>query len=316
MVNAIETIGLSKLYSGGVQAVNGLDLKVKKGEIFGFLGPNGAGKTTSIKMMTGLLKPTSGEVLIEDEKIEVASRDMKRKIGLCPQDIVVWSELTCLENLLVIGDMYEVEKEDACKRAKMLLEELKLSEKSDALANTLSGGMQRRLNVAMALIHDPSIIVLDEPSAGLDPQSRLVVQDFIAKMGTQEGKTVILTTHMMDEVDKLCARVGIIDQGKLLVMDTPEALKSNGGKGDVIEITLSDDSKSKQAVDELLKIKQIDEAKMMGDKILIRTLDAINKLPRVFEILHGLKADITNVSMRRNTLEDVFITLTGKAMRE
>jgi len=316
MVNAIETIGLSKLYSGGVQAVNGLDLKVKKGEVFGFLGPNGAGKTTSIKMMTGLLKPTSGEVLIEDEKIEVASRDMKRKIGLCPQDIVVWNHLTCMENLLVIGDMYEIAKGDARKRAKMLLEELKLSEKSDALANTLSGGMQRRLNVAMALIHDPSIIVLDEPSAGLDPQSRLVVQDFIAKMGTQEGKTVILTTHMMDEVDKLCARVGIIDQGKLLVMDTPEALKSNVGKGDVIEITLSDDSKIKQAVDELLKIKQIDEAKMMGDKILIRTLDAINKLPRVFEILHGLKADITNVSMRRNTLEDVFITLTGKAMRE
>jgi len=316
MTYAIETIGLSKLYSGGVQAVNDLSLKVKKGEVFGFLGSNGAGKTTSIKMMTGLLKPTSGEVLIEGEKIEVASRDMKRKIGLCPQDIVVWSELTCLENLLVIGDMYEVEKEDACKRAKMLLEELKLSEKSDALANTLSGGMQRRLNVAMAVIHDPAIIVLDEPSAGLDPQSRLVVQDFIEKMGTEEGRTVILTTHMMDEVDKLCERVGIVDHGKLLVLDTPEALKRKVGKGDVIEITLSDDSKSKQAVDELLKMEQIDEAKMVGDKIVIRTLDAVNKLPSVFSILHGLRADIANVSMRRNTLEDVFITLTGRAMRE
>lgn len=316
MTDAIETIGLSKLYSGGVQAVNDLDLKVKKGEVFGFLGPNGAGKTTSIKMMTGLLKPTSGEVLIEGEKIEAASRGTKRKIGLCPQDIVVWTELTCIENLLVLGDMYEVPKEDARKRAKMLLEELKLSEKSSALAGTLSGGMKRRLNVAMALIHDPKIIVLDEPSAGLDPQSRLVVQDFIAKMGTQEGKTVILTTHMMDEVDKLCERVGIIDHGKLLVLDTPEALKSKVGKGDVIEITLSDDSKSKQAVDELLNIKQIDEAKMIDDRILIRTLDAVNKMPRVFSILHGLQADITNVSMRRNTLEDVFITLTGRAMRE
>ncbi len=316
MTDAIETIGLSKIYPGGVQAVNDLNLNVRNGEVFGFLGPNGAGKTTSIKMMTGLLKPTSGEVLIEGEKIEVASRETKRNIGLCPQDIVVWNNLTCMENLLVIGDMYEMPKIDSRKRADMLLEELKLSEKSNAIANTLSGGMKRRLNVAMALINDPNIVVLDEPSAGLDPQSRLVVQGFINKMGSEEGRTIILTTHMMEEVDKLCSRVGIIDHGKLLVLDTPEVLKSKVGKGDVIEFTLSDNSKCNEAVEELLKIEGINEAKTVENKIFIRTLDVVNKLPKVFSILQALQAKITNVSMHRNSLEDVFITLTGRAMRE
>jgi len=147
---AIETKGLSKRYPNGVLAVDGLSLQVLKGEVFGFLGPNGAGKTTSIKMMVGLLKPTSGQVLIEGERIEAASRHIKRSIGVCPQDIVIWNRLTCMENLLVVADMYEVSRTVSVKRARKLLDDLQLAEKRDALASSLSGGMKRRLNVAMA----------------------------------------------------------------------------------------------------------------------------------------------------------------------
>ena len=154
---AVETMDLSKRYPGGVLAVDGLSLRIRKGEVFGFLGPNGAGKTTSIKMMVGLLKPTSGHTLINGEKIEAASRQVKKSIGVCPQDIVIWNRLTCMENLLTIADMYEVPRKASTERAEEMLEDLKLTDKKDVLAINLSGGMKRRLNVAMALIHDPEI---------------------------------------------------------------------------------------------------------------------------------------------------------------
>ena len=243
---AIETKDLSKRYPNGVLAVDGLSLRVWKGEVFGFLGPNGAGKTTSIKMVVGLLKHTSGHVLIEGERIEAASKRIKKSIGVCPQDIVVWTRLTCMENLLVMADMYEVPRNVAVKRAEKLLDDLKLTDKRNALAASLSGGMKRRLNVAMALIHNPEIVVLDEPTAGLDPQSRLVVTEYIRGLKETKKLTVILTTHEMDIADQLSDRVAIIDHGKLLVLDTPENLKDRVGKGDIMEMALNDEAKNER----------------------------------------------------------------------
>jgi ABC-2 type transport system ATP-binding protein len=313
---AIETKDLSKKYPTGLLAVNGLSLQVMKGEVFGFLGPNGAGKTTSIKMMAGLLKPTSGQVLIGGERIEAASKSIKKSIGVCPQDIVVWTRLTCMENLLIMADMYEVPRSVSVKRAEKLLEDLKLTDKKNALAASLSGGMKRRLNVAMALIHNPEIVVLDEPTAGLDPQSRLVVTEYIRGLKESKKMTVILTTHEMDIVDQLSDRIAIIDHGKLLVLDTPENLKDRVGKGDIMELALNDEAKNGVVIEALEKVKGIKEVTEVHGKIVVRTLDAANKLPEIFTLLERVGAKVLDVSLRRNGLEDVFITLTGKGLRE
>lgn len=315
MTLAIEVENLTKRF-GDLTAVDQLTLGIRKGEIFGFLGPNGAGKTTSIRMMTGLLKPTSGKVLIEGEEIETVSKRVKRNIGVCPQDIVVWDRLTCRENLLLIGDMYEVPREVSVQRAGELLQAMNLAEKSDTQARKLSGGMKKRLNLALALIHDPEIMVLDEPITGLDPQSRLMVSEYIRSLGEDQGKTMILTTHLMEVADQLSDRVAIIDHGKLLVLDTPEQLKKTVGRGDVVEISLFDTSKNSQAIQMLKEMEGIEEINEIRGKITLRALNAVNMLPTIFDSLQRIDLDILNLSLRANSLENVFITLTGRALRE
>lgn len=315
MTLAIEVENLTKRF-GDLTAVDQLTLGIRKGEIFGFLGPNGAGKTTSIRMMTGLLRPTSGKVLIEGEEIETVSKRVKRNIGVCPQDIVVWDRLTCRENLLLIGDMYEVPREVSVQRAGELLQAMNLGEKSDTQARKLSGGMKKRLNLALALIHDPEIMVLDEPITGLDPQSRLMVSEYIRSLGEDQGKTIILTTHLMEVADQLSDRVAIIDHGKLLVLDTPEQLKKTVGRGDVVEISLFDTSKNSQAIQMLKEMEGIEEINEIRGKITLRALNAVNMLPTIFDSLQRIDLDILNLSLRANSLENVFITLTGRALRE
>jgi ABC-2 type transport system ATP-binding protein len=313
--SVIEVQNLTKDY-GDLTAVDQISLEIGKGEVFGFLGPNGAGKTTSIRMMVGLLKPTSGRVLIEGEEIEAISKGVKRKIGVCPQDIVTWDRLTCRENLLLVGDMYEVPREVSEKRAEELLQSLNLTEKSNTPTSKLSGGMKRRINLGMALMHDPEVIVLDEPIAGLDPQSRVMVSEFIRSLGEEEGKTIILTTHLMEVADQLSDRVAIIDHGKLLVVDTPEQLKKTVGRGDVVEISLYDRDKNGQAIQMIKEMKEIEEVNEIGGNITLRALNAVNMLPTIFNSLQSIGVDILNLSLRSNSLENVFITLTGKGLRE
>ena len=190
--------GLTRRF-GSLLAVDGLDIEVQRGEVLGFLGPNGAGKTTSIRMLCGLLRPDAGEVLLGGEPLGPAAHH-RRRVGLCPQQVVVWDRLTCLEQLTFLGTMYEVPASEARSRGESLLDRLGLSARAGALARTLSGGMQRRLNVALALVHDPELVVLDEPEAGLDPQSRVLVRDFITELAAT--KAVVLTTHNMDEAER------------------------------------------------------------------------------------------------------------------
>jgi len=312
MEHIIETKNLTKKYNGFF-AVKNLNLKIRKGEVFGFLGPNGAGKTTSIKMLTGILKPTKGEILINGKNV---SSTIKEKIGLCPQDIVIWDSLTCEENLKLIGEMYGVEKNVLNERTKKLLKDLLLTEKTKSLAGSLSGGMKRRLNLGMALVHEPDIVVLDEPSAGLDPQSRLVLWDYINSLSKNEGKTIILTTHFMEEADRLSDRVAIMDKGELLVLDTPKNLKKKLGKGDVVEIKLSNTEVIEKALEMIIAIEGVEGTKEIEDKIVVRALDAVRKLPMIIDALKGLDTEITDTSIRHNTLEDVFISLTGRGLRE
>jgi ABC-2 type transport system ATP-binding protein len=310
-VYALQVQALTKRY-GDLVAVDDLTLQIKKGEIFGFLGPNGAGKTTAINMMVGLLSPTGGAVLINGQD---RARVPKRSIGICPQEIVLWEELTCVENLTVIGDMYDLPRAVTNERVRSLLADLALSEKANARVSQLSGGMKRRLNVALAVVHDPDIVVLDEPSSGLDPQSRLLLWDFVRSL-KGKGKTTILTTHAMEEADALSDRVAIIDHGKLLQLDTPQNLKRTIGSGDIIEMQLAEPERNDTVMASFKSVKGIQEIKDVGGKINVRALNAVSLLPEILERVDAMHARVSDIAIRENTLEDVFIYLTGRGLRE
>jgi ABC-2 type transport system ATP-binding protein len=310
----LQTEGLTKRY-GDLTAVKGLTLEVYEGEVFGFLGPNGAGKTTSINMMCGLLKPDAGRVLVRGVPIENAEVEVRARVGVCPQDIVLWERLTCLEQLQFIGQMYGLDRRTARRRSEQLIEELDLVAKRKVQARALSGGLKRRLNLAMALVHDPDIVVLDEPEAGLDPQSRIKVREYVKSLARR--KTIILTTHNMDEADRVADRVAIIDHGALLVLDTPEALKRRMGEGDVVEIDLEGLGEDGQRVVRVLELlvshAWLDEERR---QLTLRALNAVSALPVILDALeaNGLRA--SDLRVRGNTLEDVFIQLTGRSLRE
>lgn len=310
MITVLQAQSLTKRY-GDVTAVNDLSLEVCEGEVFGLLGPNGAGKTTSINMICGLLKPDAGQVVIRGKVITNGDASIRTRVGVCPQNIVLWGQLTCLEQMQFIGQMYGLRGKIARERSEKLLKELNLIEKKDQLARTLSGGMQRRLNLAMALVHDPEILVLDEPEAGLDPQSRVLVREYVKSLARQ--KTIILTTHNMDEADRMADRVAIIDHGKLLTIDTPEALKRTVGEGDVLEIDL--DSGSMEAALAALN-PIVHQTSTTNHTLVVRARGVVEQLPIILDTLHAADAHPGEIRLRANTLEDVFISLTGRRLRE
>lgn len=308
----IEAIDLTKEYDD-LMAVDGLNIRIKRGEVFGFLGPNGAGKTTSIKMMVGLLRPTSGKILVNGKDVQSIE---KETIGICPQELMLWENLTCKESLNLMADMYEVPKKIRDPRVQKLLDDLFLSEKADTVVSKLSGGMKRRLNLALAVIHEPEVVVLDEPSEGLDPQSRRVLWNYIRAMRDEEGKTVILTTHLMDEADQLSDRIAIIDHGKLIRLDTPENLKKEIGEGDVVDMKLSDLSLNQDLIKVLADQEDVISVVEVNGRIIIRALNAVGKLPMMMQIVEKLNVRVVDISVRQNTLEDVFIDITGTGLRE
>src|SRR5512136_2830885 len=316
----LQTENLTKRY-GTLTAVKNLSLEVHEGEVFGFLGPNGAGKTTSINMICGLLKPDAGRVLLRGQLVASGDSEARSRVGMCPQNIVLWERLTCIEQLQFIGEMYGLNGNEARKRGERLLEELDLADKRNKQARTLSGEMQRRLNLAMALVHDPDILALDEPEAGLDPQSRIKVREYIKSLARK--KTVILTTHNMDEADRMADRVAIIDHDELLVLDTPEALKRSVGEGDVLEIGLngqtSDEAKVQAALAGLSNGDSAHIAPRLNiahGVVTVRALNAVSMLPVILEALTGAGLQPGETRVRQNTLEDVFIQLTGRRLRE
>jgi ABC-2 type transport system ATP-binding protein len=289
---------------GDLRAVENLSFEVQRNEIFGLLGPNGAGKSTTINMICGLLKPSSG-------KIHFAEGLNRSAIGYCPQENIFYPKLTCLEQLVFIGEMYGLSNQSVKRRADELLEALGLNSKRKNLAANLSGGMKRRLNIALALVHDPEIVILDEPEAGLDPQSRVLVRDFIKAMGKE--KTVILTTHNMDEADRLSDRVAIMDHGKLLLLDTPEKLKKQIGEGDLLELNFEDGANLKGFVNRM-ETMQI-EISVHEKGAFIRDPNLLVKIADIRNAAMSCGLNILEMKLRENTLEDVFIHLTGRGLR-
>jgi ABC-2 type transport system ATP-binding protein len=265
-------------------------------------------------MICGLLKMDAGEVLLDGRSIKDNYRECKPMIGLCPQNVVIWESLTCLEQLEFVGRLYDMQPDVARQRAGDLLDLFGLSERKHKLAKTLSGGMKRRLNMALALVHDPQLLILDEPQAELDPQSRILVREHMRSLA--DRKTVILCTHDMEEADRLADRIAIIDHGQLLVLDTPQGLKNRIGPGDVLEIKISEGQEEKldqlrQALPEGLR----DLAYEQGTLRLV-SVDILDRLPSLLDALQSAQLKIQDMTIRKRTLEDVFIALTGRRLRE
>lgn len=305
--------GLRKTYNG-FTAIDDINFSVFKGEVFSLLGPNGAGKTSTIKILCGILKADAGRITINGISLNTDYERAKTMIGLCPQEIVVWELLTCLEQLKLTGMFYGMTAAAAAIKAEELLQTLGLWDKRNKLAKTLSGGMQRRLNIALALVHDPELIILDEPQAGLDPQSRILVRDYIRQLA--KTKTIILTTHDMDEADRLSDRVAIIDHGKILLIDTPEKLKLRSGKGDVLQVRVN--SLEKDVADKILSMlpREFTEKKYSDGCIYLGADDMLEKIPSVSKLLKAFDIAIEDMTIRKRTLEDAFIVITGRGLRE
>ena len=313
-VSSILTVtNLTKSYKG-VQAVDKLNFDVKRGEIFGFLGPNGAGKSTTISMISGLIEPDDGDIYINGVSLKKEPKTARGLIGICPQNVVVWKDLTCYEQIELVGKMYDMEKKAIKEKGMGLLESMGLIEKKNKLAKTLSGGMQRRLNIILALVHSPELVILDEPEAGLDPQSKILVRDYIKSLA--KHKTVLLTTHNMDEADRVADRIAIIDKGKLLVIDTSEQLKNKLGQGDVLEIK-TEGATPKRIENMKTDLSAVSESFSFVDDLLnIVAPDILDNIQNIKGILQKNGITVEDIRFRKRTLEDVFITLTGRGLRE
>lgn len=305
--------GLNKKFNG-ITAVDNISFQVEKGEVFGLLGPNGAGKTTTIKMLCGLLTADSGTITLGGFTMSQHYDRLKALIGLCPQEIVVWELLTCLEQLKFVILSYDKPYKYAAAKAENLLRTLGLWEKRNKLARTLSGGMKRRLNIALAVAHEPELVILDEPQAGLDPQSRVLVRDFIRQLASE--KTVLLTTHDMDEADRLSDRIAIIDHGKILCMDTPDKIKQGSGRGDILQVRIND--ASPEAVNEALEqfSHQFADVKYTDGFFLLGADTVLERVKDVNETLKSCGIHAEDITVRKRTLEDAFIALTGRGLRE
>lgn len=312
MTFAIETQNLKK-YFNDIHAVDGIDLKIPKGSLYGVLGPNGAGKTTTIRILSTILPPTSGEVKISGFDLKKDANEIRKIIGLCPQELVIYPRLTAKENIHLIAQMHGIAKRDYKERTDELLGKMNLLDRGDSLINGFSGGMKRRINVLMAVIHEPEILFFDEPTAGLDPQSRRVVWDFIRDF-QKKNCTIILTTHNMEEADDLSDQLVIIDHGKIIAQGTPNELKGKLGEGDILEFKVGETDQREIIIEKAKKLDFVKWGSVVGKHRIV--LNALDGLRRVSEIMDVIGVKMEDISVRKNTLEDVFIDLTGRGLRD
>jgi ABC-2 type transport system ATP-binding protein len=310
----IRTERLTKVFPGGVWAVDGLDLSVRRGEIFGLLGPNGAGKTTTCGMLTTRVIPTSGHAYVGGVDVVAHPVMAKQVIGVVPQTNTLDRSLSVRENLYFHGRFFGMTAKTSRREADRLLEQFRLAHRAGVPVLTLSGGMAQRLMVARAIMHRPAILFLDEPTAGLDPQSRIALWDILGELH-REGQTILMTTHYMEEADTLCDRLAIIDHGKLLALDTPEALKRSTGADTFVTLSASGD------LDGLARVlaENVDgvgHAEAVDGTVRLKVQGTEGVLPALVSAAERGGYAVSDVSVSEPTLETVFIDLTGKDLRE
>lgn len=310
MNDILIAAGLEKRF-GDLKAVDGVSFTIARGETYGLLGPNGAGKTTSISMIAGLLERDSGTVEVAGEPISTRSTRGKAEIGLVPQDLAIYPDLTARENLWFFGRLYEIEKKALTSRIDEILTVIGLSDRADDLTKEFSGGMKRRLNIGIGLLHKPSLLILDEPTVGVDPQSRNAILESVETLSA-EGMAVLYTTHYMEEAERLCDRVGIIDEGRIKAEGTRRDLVSLLGQQDKVTIT----GELAGVNDGLAALTGVGGVSGSDHRIEILVDDATSTLPELLARVAATGANITGVEVSEPNLEAVFLHLTGKALRD
>lgn len=314
----VKAINLRKSY-GSKAAVDGIDLSIKQGQILGLLGPNGAGKSTAIKVLSGQVRPTSGKIEIDGETYDEVPKNLRGKIGVMPQDVVLWDELTVEENLKFTAELQEVPAAEAKKRIADLIDGLNLQKELKTYAKNLSGGFKRRLNLAISILHEPSLIFLDEPTPGIDPQNRRFLWEFIRELRNTGKYSIVLTDHYLDEAEKLSDYVVIMDNGKVVAEGTTEELKKKYGDGLLLQVEFDEEQvKEKEKVDKLLKeLKEKHKSvEFVNNEVGIITQDGTATLEEVLAVLPSYSLKPKNIGLKEPTLEDIFLVLTGKAIRE
>jgi ABC-2 type transport system ATP-binding protein len=306
---AIEMTDLCKTF-GTFKAVDHLSLTVQQGEIFGLLGPNGSGKTTTINMVSGLSKPTSGQVTVMGYDILHDTRKVRQLLGAVPQETALYEELSAWTNMDFHADLFGIPRKEKKERITRMLELVQLLDRKDSRVSTFSGGMKRRLALARALLHDPQLIYLDEPTLGVDVQSRRAIWDYIIAQ-REQGKTVLITTNYLEEAQALCDRLAIIDHGKLIAVDTPEHLQQNYG-GSVIEL---ETERPTSSLPELRELEGVKEVNQDGTHLKIATQGVSNIVPQIINIL-SREGEIKALEVREPNLNEIFLRLTGTALRD
>jgi len=314
MTNIVEVNHLSKQYPGSDQpAVRDVSFAIQRGEIFGFLGPNGAGKTTTISMLSCLLKPSGGSVIIAGFDLSRQPNEIKRRIGLVPQDLALYPTLSANDNLLFYGRIYGLAGKQLKQRVDDALKMVGLYDRRHEAVEKYSGGMKRRVNIAAGLLHEPEILFLDEPTVGVDPQSRNFIFDNVEELN-RNGVTVLYTTHYMEEAERLCHRVAIIDQGKIVALDSPRALQDALGGG-LIVAGLPDDVPDTLA-DDMRALRGVRSADRFDHQIKVTAINTQQTLPAVINVFNRLDINIRSLEILEPNLESVFLELTGKRLRD
>ncbi len=309
---AIQAKNLHKSF-GEIKAVQGVSFDVQQGEIFGLLGPNGAGKTTTISMLATLLRPDEGDALVMGHSIRRDPMGVKSVLGVVPQEIALYEDLSARENLTFWGKMYGLRGSGLGQRVNTVLELIGLSDRANGRVGTFSGGMKRRVNIGVALLHKPQVIYMDEPTAGIDPQSRRNILDSVVTLKNQ-GMTVLYTTHYMEEAQELCDHIAITDHGQVMACGTHEELVRLVGEQTRIDLTLN--VEVGRVLEAWRAVEGVSRVSTENDRVTVLVDDSNQVLPRLFEAATRLSARITSVDIREPNLEAVFLHLTGRALRD
>ena len=314
----VEVNDLRKQYNPpeGVTAVQGVSFAIKQGEIFSLLGPNGAGKSTTISMLSCLLAPTSGDALIDGHSISQEPKEVKQVIGVVPQEIALYDTISARENLTFWGKMYGLSGEKLKERVAEVLKIAGLTDRAEEKVVTFSGGMKRRINIAVGLLHNPKVLYMDEPTVGIDPQSRRRILDTVQELNDQ-GLTVLYTTHYMEEAEELSDRIGIIDHGKLIAVGTQDELTQMVGQYDTVQMDVGESTEvNGTLVTDLAALDGVHQAHGEGENVIVQAEDANLVLPRILQTVTEHGRSIRRLEIQEPNLEAVFLHLTGRALRD
>jgi ABC-2 type transport system ATP-binding protein len=309
----IELVDLTKKFKQ-FYAVKNLNMYIEKGEIVGLLGPNGAGKSTAISMLSTLVEPTSGDVRFQNQSMIKSPSPLRKVIGIVPQDIALYNDLTAEENLLFFGRLYHLSGSLLKKKVHEVLEQIGLTDKRKDVVKTFSGGMKRRLNIGVALLHDPEFIIMDEPTVGIDPQSRNYILETVKKLNQEKQMTVLYTSHYMEEVEYLCNRIYIMDQGNLIASGTKDEIKRILSSEKAISIKA--DSWVQSFLEELKSHPLVNRVVVEDKEVTIMVPKEVNLFSSLIKMAEEANIELNSVDVKTPTLEDVFLHLTGRALRD